>query len=280
MGRLSNFFAKFTRGGASPEDLAEFRKVLIESDLGAKLTEEVISLAQKKKSEELYEAVKNHLLTPLLDVNRDLKINAEGLTTILVVGVNGTGKTTTVAKLAKKFRDEGKSVMVAAADTFRAAAVEQLQTWGERIGVEVISGKINGDPASVAFDAAKSATEKSVDVLIIDTAGRLHNKGNLMAELGKIYKVVTKVTPINETLFVLDGTTGQNGITQAAAFGEAVSLTGLVVTKLDGSTKGGIALAVERSLGLPVKLIGVGEASGDLRNFEPESFISDLLTNS
>jgi fused signal recognition particle receptor len=168
--------------------------------------------------------------------------------------------------------------MLAAADTFRAAAVEQLSTWGERIGVPVITGKANSDPASVAFDAATKATNESFDLLIIDTAGRLHTKSNLMEELSKVRRVVEKVTPIDEVLFVLDGTTGQNGITQAKSFMEAVSLTGLIVTKLDGSTKGGIALATERALKVPVKLIGTGEGERDIALFEPAAYISNLLT--
>ncbi|MFM7874502.1 MAG: signal recognition particle-docking protein FtsY, partial [Actinomycetota bacterium] len=186
------------------------------------------------------------------------------MTTILVVGVNGTGKTTTVAKLANRLKSEGSKVMLAAADTFRAAAVEQLATWGERIEIPVVVGKVNGDPASVAFDAATRAKSEGFDYLIIDTAGRLHTKNNLMEELSKVRRVVEKVTPIDEVLFVLDGTTGQNGITQAKSFADVVSLTGIVVTKLDGSTKGGIALATERALKVPIKLVGTGEGVSDL----------------
>jgi fused signal recognition particle receptor len=204
---------------------------------------------------------------------------AEGrLTTILVVGVNGTGKTTTVAKLAKLLKKEGNKVILAAADTFRAAAVEQLSTWGARIEVPVVLGKVNGDPASVAFDAATRAKSEGFDYLIIDTAGRLHTKNNLMEELGKVRRVVEKVSPIDEVLFVLDGTTGQNGITQAKSFAEAVTLTGIVVTKLDGSTKGGIALATERELKVPIKLVGTGEGENDLGLFEPTAYIAELLT--
>jgi len=218
------------------------------------------------------------ILASLTDKSRSIDMNPGRVTTILVVGVNGTGKTTSVAKMAKFFKSEGKSVILAAADTFRAAAVEQLSTWGERIGVPVITGKANGDPASVAFDAATRASNEGFDILIIDTAGRLHTKSNLMEELAKVRRVVEKVTPIDEVLFVLDGTTGQNGITQAKSFMEAVALTGLIVTKLDGSTKGGIALATERALQVPVKLIGVGEGEGDLKAFEPSAYVSDLLT--
>jgi fused signal recognition particle receptor len=195
-----------------------------------------------------------------------------------VVGVNGTGKTTSVAKMAKRFKGEGKKVLLAAADTFRAAAVEQLSTWGERIGAPVVVGKTNSDPASVAFDAATKATSEHFEILIIDTAGRLHTKSNLMEELTKVRRVVEKVTPIDEVLFVLDGTTGQNGITQAKSFMDAVALTGFIVTKLDGSTKGGIALATERALKIPVKLIGTGESEGDLEIFDPLTYVSNLLT--
>lgn len=280
MGRLSSFFAKFSRSSATPEELADFRTVLIESDLGSELSEEVLELARRTKGEELIAAIQRHLKESLVEKDRTLSLIEGGVTTILIVGVNGTGKTTTTAKLAQRYHDQGMKVIIAAADTFRAAAVEQLQTWGERIGVEVVTGKSNSDPASVAFEAARIAIEKSANILIVDTAGRLHNKSNLMAELTKIEKVISKLVPISECLFVLDGTTGQNGIAQARTFGEAVNLTGIVVTKLDGSTKGGIAIAVERSLGIPVKLIGVGEGAGDLRDFDPDTYIADLLTNS
>ncbi|MFM8961910.1 MAG: signal recognition particle-docking protein FtsY, partial [Actinomycetota bacterium] len=184
----------------------------------------------------------------------------------------------TVAKLANRLKSEGSKVMLAAADTFRAAAVEQLATWGERIEIPVVVGKVSGDPASVAFDAATRAKNEGFDYLIIDTAGRLHTKNNLMEELSKVRRVVEKVTPIDEVLFVLDGTTGQNGITQAKSFADVVSITGIVVTKLDGSTKGGIALATERALQVPIKLVGTGEGVSDLSSFDPESYIADLLT--
>jgi fused signal recognition particle receptor len=169
-------------------------------------------------------------------------------------------------------------VLLVAADTFRAAAVEQLKTWGDRIGVDVVSGKENADPAAICFDGASRATAENFDVLIIDTAGRLHTKSNLMDELGKVRRVVEKVTPINEVLFVLDGTTGQNGISQAKIFSESVALTGLIVTKVDGSTKGGIALATERALAIPLKFVGTGEGIGDIRPFDPDSYISELLS--
>ena len=278
MGLFGSFFTKFSRSRATPEDIDEFRKVLIESDIGTEFTEEIIKLVEREKAESLSESVSTHIRASLSDQAR-LITKAEGrLTTILVVGVNGTGKTTTVAKLANRLKSEGSKVMLAAADTFRAAAVEQLATWGERIEIPVVVGKVNGDPASVAFDAATRAKNEGFDYLIIDTAGRLHTKNNLMEELSKVRRVVEKVTPIDEVLFVLDGTTGQNGITQAKSFADVVSLTGIVVTKLDGSTKGGIALATERALKVPIKLVGTGEGVSDLSSFDPESYIADLLT--
>jgi fused signal recognition particle receptor len=195
----------------------------------------------------------------------------------MVVGVNGTGKTTSVAKLASHYKRNGKSVVLAAGDTFRAAAVDQLKTWGDRIGVVVVSGKENGDPASVAFDGAKNAHESRSDFFIIDTAGRLHNKSDLMAELSKVKRVVEKVSPINEVLLVIDATTGQNGLQQAKIFTESVEVTGIVLTKLDGSAKGGVALAIEAELGIPIKWVGTGESESDFAPFEAESYIKGLL---
>jgi fused signal recognition particle receptor len=196
----------------------------------------------------------------------------------MVVGVNGTGKTTSVAKLSGALKKRGKRVVMAAGDTFRAAAVEQLQTWGNRIGVEVVSGKANSDPASVAFDAAKKSQELSADFLIIDTAGRLHNKSDLMAELEKVKRVVEKVFPINEVLLVIDATTGQNGLQQAKIFTEAVTVTGIILTKVDGSARGGVALAIEKELDIPIKWIGTGESEGDFAPFDAPSYIQGLLS--
>lgn len=278
MGLFGSFLAKFSRNKATPEDINEFRKVLIESDIGAEFTDEIIKVVEKEKAEELEIKILDQILSSLTEAPREIVMHSGRVTTILVVGVNGTGKTTSVAKMAKRYKGEGRKVILAAADTFRAAAVEQLSTWGERIGVPVVTGKANGDPASVAFDAATRAKSENFDILIIDTAGRLHTKSNLMEELSKVRRVVEKVLPIDEVLFVLDGTTGQNGITQAKSFMEAVTLTGLIVTKLDGSTKGGIALATERSLKVPVKLIGTGEGEADLESFEPQAYVSNLLT--
>lgn len=278
MGLFGSFFAKFSRSKASPEDIDAFRRVLIESDIGVGFTEEIVELVKREPADQLQEKVMEKILASLSTENRTIELKTGRVTTILIVGVNGTGKTTSVAKLAKRFQGDGRKVLLAAADTFRAAAVEQLSTWGKRIGIDVVTGKANGDPASVAFDAATRANLEGADILIIDTAGRLHNKSNLMEELAKVHRVVEKVTPIDEVLFVLDGTTGQNGIAQAKSFMQAVALTGLIVTKLDGSTKGGIALATERELRVPVKFIGTGESEADLEIFDPNSYIESLLT--
>jgi len=265
MGLFGSFFSKFSRSKASIEDLDEFRRVLIESDLGVNTADEVIELVRKEKGENLESAVIAQIKSSLFQGAREIPLTSGSLTTILIVGVNGTGKTTSAAKLANLYKSQGRKVLLVAADTFRAAAVEQLKTWGDRIGVDVVSGKENSDPAAICFDGASRAQSENFDLLIIDTAGRLHTKSNLMDELGKVRRVVEKVTPINEVLFVLDGTTGQNGIAQAKTFSESVALSGLIVTKVDGSTKGGIALATERSLGIPLKFVGTGEGIGDIR---------------
>jgi fused signal recognition particle receptor len=198
---------------------------------------------------------------------------------VMVVGVNGTGKTTTVGKLARVLVAQDKDVVLGAADTFRAAAADQLQTWGERVGVPTIRSDRDGaDPASVAFDAVRAAIEMEADVVLIDTAGRLHNKVGLMDELSKVKRVVEKQSPIDEVLLVLDATTGQNGLRQAEVFGEVVNVTGIVLTKLDGTAKGGIVVAVQRKLGVPVKLVGLGEGPDDLAPFEPEAFVDALIS--
>ena len=278
MGLFGSFLAKFSRQRASIEDVEEFRKLLIESDLGAAVAEEIIDLVRKEKSENLEAAVIQSIQAFLSKNSREINWNPNGPTIILVVGVNGTGKTTSAAKLASHLKGQGKKVLLVAADTFRAAAVDQLLTWGNRIGVEVVSGGLNSDPAAVCFDGATKAKNENFDVLIIDTAGRFHTKNNLMDELGKVRRVIEKVSPVNETLFVLDGTTGQNGISQAQVFSESVSLTGIVVTKLDGSTKGGIALATERELQIPIKFVGRGEGISDIEPFEAERYIAELFT--
>ncbi len=196
---------------------------------------------------------------------------------ILVVGVNGTGKTTTTGKLARLLVAEDKDVVMGAADTFRAAATQQLQTWGERVGVPVVHAPEGSDPASVAFDAVAAGMENEVDVVLIDTAGRLHTKAGLMDELGKVKRVIEKRTPVSEVLLVLDATTGQNGMTQARVFSEVVDITGIVLTKLDGTAKGGIVISVQRELGVPVKFVGLGEGPDDLAPFDPEAFVDALI---
>jgi len=278
MGLFGSFLSKFSKSKATIEDLDQFRQILISSDIGVGITEEILDLVKREKSEELSTAIANSLKSKLTTSSRAINLSSDGPTVILLVGVNGTGKTTSAAKLANYYAKSGKKVLLVAADTFRAAAVAQLQTWGQRIGVEVLSASSNSDPAAIAFDGAKKAKDEGFDFLIIDTAGRLHTKSNLMDELGKIQRVVEKVTLVNEILFVLDGTTGQNGIKQAETFAASVNLTGIVVTKLDGSTKGGIAIATEAALQVPLKYVGFGEGIEDLTPFEADGYIAELLT--
>jgi len=278
MGLFSKFIAKIKgTHGFAPADWKELEEELLLSDLGPSLTKEFLEQARKVKSENAQEALSQILSTHLSTKDRGALLGQE-TTVMMVVGVNGTGKTTSVAKLASQLKSGGKKVVMAAGDTFRAAAVEQLQTWGDRIGVEVVSGKANGDPASVAFDAAKKAQENKADFLIIDTAGRLHNKNDLMAELEKVKRVVEKVFPINEVLLVIDATTGQNGLQQAKIFTEAVSVSGIILTKIDGSARGGVALAIEKELDIPIKWIGTGESETDFAHFDADSYIQGLLS--
>ncbi len=278
MGLFGSFLSKFSKSKATIEDLEQFRQILISSDIGVGITEEILDLVKREKSEELSTAIASSLKSKLTTSSRVINLSSDGPTVILIVGVNGTGKTTSAAKLANYYAKSGKKVLLVAADTFRAAAVAQLQTWGQRIGVEVLSASSISDPAAIAFDGAKKAKDEGFDFLIIDTAGRLHTKSNLMDELGKIQRVVEKVTLVNEILFVLDGTTGQNGIKQAETFAASVNLTGIVVTKLDGSTKGGIAIATEAALQVPLKYVGFGEGIEDLTPFEADGYIAELLT--
>ena len=278
MGIFSKFIAKIKgTNDFAPADWKEFEEELLLSDLGPTLTKDFLEAARKVKSENALEALTQILFANLSTKNRAAE-SSQDTTVIMVVGVNGTGKTTSVAKLGAWLKKSGNSVVLAAGDTFRAAAVEQLQTWGEKIGVQVISGKANGDPASVAFDAAKKAQEVNADYLIIDTAGRLHNKNDLMAELEKVKRVVEKVFPINEVLLVIDATTGQNGLQQAKIFTEAVQVTGVILTKTDGSAKGGVALAIEKELDIPIKWVGSGETEADFAPFDAESYIQGLLS--
>jgi fused signal recognition particle receptor len=213
------------------------------------------------------------------DLDRSLHTTASdaGPAVVLVVGVNGTGKTTTCGKLARVLVADGRTVLLGAADTFRAAAADQLETWGSRVGAETVRGPEGGDPASVAFDAVREGAERHVDAVLIDTAGRLHTKVGLMDELGKVKRVVERRGPVDETLLVLDATTGQNGLVQARVFTEVVDVTGIVLTKLDGTAKGGIVISVQRELGVPVKLVGLGEGPDDLAPFDPAQFVDALL---
>lgn len=277
MGIFSKFLSKIKVSDVFHKpDLEEVESELIAADLGAELARTIIEETRKLKSETPEEALQSVLLSHLSKKSRQLQIQS-GLTTVMVVGVNGTGKTTTVAKLAQMFSPQGL-VVLAAADTFRAAAVEQLQTWGKRIGIEVISGRENSDPASVAFDAIEKSRDLSASFLFIDTAGRLHNKSDLMNELGKIKRVIEKVSPVSEVLLVIDATTGQNGLQQAKIFAQAVNVTGIVLTKLDGSARGGIALAIEDALDIPIKFVGTGESIEDLAQFEPTQYIKGLIS--
>ena len=277
MGIFSKFLSKIKGSTSlSHNDWEELYSELLESDIGPTLSRQLIDEAKKSKSENPEEGLHQILLRHLSTQSREIIRAEKGPTTILVVGVNGTGKTTSVAKLAAYLQGQKSSVVLAAADTFRAAAVDQLRTWGDRLGIEVISGKDNGDPASVAFDSAQVAIGKAADFLIIDTAGRLNNKNDLMAELGKVKRVVEKVLPINEVLLVIDATTGHNGISQARIFTESIGVTGIILTKLDGSARGGVALAIEAQLGIPIKWVGTGESEGDFAPFDRESYLRGL----
>uniref|UniRef100_UPI00404B1AD0 signal recognition particle-docking protein FtsY n=1 Tax=Candidatus Planktophila sp. TaxID=2175601 RepID=UPI00404B1AD0 len=259
MGLFNRFFAK-VRGTstASSLDWSEIEAELLGADLGPALVAKLITSARQLPGDQAEASVKAILSEQFSVKSRELSSLA-GLKVILVVGVNGTGKTTSVAKLANILHRSGDSVLLAAADTFRAAAVAQLQTWGERIGIETISGKEGAEPAAVAFDSAHRALSERSDYLIVDTAGRLHNKSDLMDELGKVKRVIEKVAPVTDVLLVIDATTGQNGLAQAKIFSEAVAVTGLILTKLDGSARGGVALAIESALDIPIKFIGTGE---------------------
>ncbi|MDQ1035919.1 fused signal recognition particle receptor [Streptomyces sp. V3I8] len=265
----------------------EIEDTLLTADVGVQPTQELVGRLRERVKvlgtrtpEELRGLLREELLA-LLVPDFDRTVNTEsGLDTpgiVMVVGVNGTGKTTTTGKLARVLVADGKHVLLGAADTFRAAAADQLQTWGERVGARTVRGPEGGDPASIAFDAVKEGIRQGADVVLIDTAGRLHTKTGLMDELGKVKRVVEKHAPLDEVLLVLDATTGQNGLVQARVFAEVVDITGIVLTKLDGTAKGGIVIAVQRELGVPVKLIGLGEGADDLAPFEPEAFVDALI---
>jgi len=283
---LFNILAKDQLSEADWEDVED---TLLLADVGAEASEQLVKelrndarIAGQSDPAEVRAALKDKLLKLVgTDVDRRLNADKEGAnkpSVIIMVGVNGTGKTTTAGKLSRLLVSEGKQVMLGAADTFRAAAADQLETWGAKVGVPVVrSDKDGADPASVAFEASAKAKEENVDVLIIDTAGRLQNKSNLMDELGKIRRVTEKNLPVDEVLLVLDATTGQNGMTQAKVFAEAIGITGVVLSKLDGSAKGGIVISVQKELGVPVKLVGLGEGPDDLAPFDPEGFVDGIL---
>lgn len=254
--------------------LEDIHDILIMADVGIDASEAII--ANLKKTEPTLENLRMVLKTRLMK-HADNHLNAAPLQVILVVGVNGVGKTTSVGKLANYLSRQGKKVVLAAGDTFRAAAVEQLKTWAERSGVHVVVGSNEADPASVAFEAATYAKNHNADVLIVDTAGRLHTKTNLMEELSKVKRVIEKHASVTDVLLVLDATTGQNGVVQAKMFSEAVDVTGLIITKLDGSAKGGVIFAIQHVLDVPIKFVGNGESLDDFALFHPDTFIDELL---
>lgn len=282
-------FNILTKDNLSEADWEDIEDTLILADVGAETSAQIVDdlradarVHSNKDASEVRATLRRMLLEQVgEDTDRSLaaeRADAHKPSVIIMVGVNGTGKTTTAGKLARLFVAEGKSVVLGAADTFRAAAADQLETWGSHVGVPVVRADHDGaDPASVAFDAAQKAVDSHADVLIIDTAGRLQNKANLMDELGKIRRVVEKKLPVDEVLLVLDATTGQNGMVQARVFSEAIGVTGVALTKLDGSAKGGIVICVQKELGVPVKLVGLGEGPDDLAPFDPAGFVDGIL---
>jgi fused signal recognition particle receptor len=275
-------------GRLDDETWDEIEETLITADMGVAPARQVVEdlrtevkVAGTRDPEEVRSLLKGELLTQIgTDLDRSLHTARHGdrPAVVLVVGVNGTGKTTTCAKLARALIGDGQSVLLGAADTFRAAAADQLQTWGDRVGAPVVRADRDGaDPASVAFDAVNEGIQRDVDVVIVDTAGRLHTKAGLMDELGKIKRVISRHATVDEVLLVLDAVTGQNGLRQARVFAEVVDVTGVVLTKLDGTAKGGIVIAVQRELGVPVKLVGLGEGPDDLAPFDPETFVDAIV---
>jgi fused signal recognition particle receptor len=278
--------ALLSRDRLDEETWEEIEDTLLTADVGVAPTQELVERLRKRVRVESVSGQEAHALlreelVAMLDPSLDRRLHTDRVAAkpaiVMVVGVNGVGKTTTVGKIARMLVAQDKDVLLGAADTFRAAAVEQLQTWGERVGVPTVRGAEGADPASVAFEAARSGVEQEVDTVLIDTAGRLHTKTGLMDELGKVKRVVEKQAAVDEVLLVIDATTGQNGLTQARVFAEVVDVTGIVLTKLDGTAKGGIVIAVQRELGVPVKLVGLGEGADDLAPFEVEPFVDALL---
>ncbi|WP_073507795.1 signal recognition particle-docking protein FtsY [Streptobacillus notomytis] len=280
--KLKDFFV----GEAINDDVyEELEELLIQSDLGMKMTMEIVETLEKnvrskgiKSKELMYEELKL-LLSEKLEVfkNNSLNIQAGRLNVILVIGVNGVGKTTSIGKLSMKLKKEGKSIIIGAADTFRVAAIEQVEMWGQRAGIEVIKQKHGSDPAAVVFDTINKAKAKNVDVAIIDTAGRLHNKVDLMKELEKIDKIIKQNVDEYESLIVIDSTTGQNGLEQARIFNSISDITGIILTKFDGTAKGGIIFSIVSELNKPVKFLGVGEGVEDLRVFDSKDFIDEMF---
>lgn len=291
LARSNNVFGKsllaLLSGGTLDESVWEdIEATLLGADLGVSATQELMSdlkvriASNSQPSPEYIREALHSALSELVDPSMDRSLAlppADRPAVVLVVGVNGTGKTTTVGKLSRVLIAEGQSVLLGAADTFRAAAADQLQTWGDRVGAAVVRGPEGGDPASVAFEAVQIGQQSEIDTVVIDTAGRLHTKTGLMDELGKVKRVVEKLSPVDEVLLVIDATTGQNGLVQAKVFSEVVDVTGIVLTKLDGTAKGGIVVAVQRELGVPVKLVGLGEGPDDLAPFDVREFVSALL---
>jgi fused signal recognition particle receptor len=276
--------ALLSRDSIDDETWDEIEETLLVADLGVGPTMELVERLRTRVRVDgtgNVEAMLREELLALVDPSMDRTVVTEvpgRPAVVLVVGVNGTGKTTTTGKLARLLVADGRTVVLGAADTFRAAAADQLQTWGDRVGAAVVRGPEGGDPAAVAFDAVQIGAASDVDTVVIDTAGRLHTKTGLMDELGKVKRVIEKQSPVDEVILVLDATTGQNGLTQAKVFSEVVDVTGIALTKLDGTAKGGIVVAVQRELGVPVKLVGLGEGPDDLAPFDPAAFVNALLT--
>ncbi|MFA4829731.1 MAG: signal recognition particle-docking protein FtsY [Thermodesulfovibrionales bacterium] len=275
----------FSKGKIDKETIEELEEALITSDVGIHAAQEIVNFLREKirKGEiedalSAREALKKEMVS-LLGSSAPVVLFGERPFVILTVGVNGVGKTTTIGKLASRFTSEGHSVLLGASDTFRAAAIEQLEIWAKRAGASIVKHQSGSDPAAVAFDAIESARHKKIDVVIIDTAGRLHTKSPLMEELKKVKRVVQKAMPLapQEVLLVVDATTGQNALRQAQIFNEAIGITGVALTKLDGTAKGGIVFAIKKELGIPVRLIGVGEGVDDLRDFDPKEFVKALF---
>ncbi len=277
---LSSRIAAVFRRGIDDSFWSDLEDALIAVDMGVATTTSVVARVRDARPASPPEArarLRSELIAVFGDRDRSIHLG-DAPAVVVVVGVNGSGKTTSIAKIAAMLEREGHRVLIGAADTFRAAAAEQIQEWGERLAVDVVAGQEGADPASVAFDAVAAARARGRDVVIVDTAGRLHSKRNLMDELGKVVRVLGRPPGrVDEVLLVLDGTSGQNGIVQARAFTAAVGVTGVVLSKLDGTARGGMAVAVEQELGIPVKLIGVGESAADLAHFSPEAFVDSLL---